>query len=73
MKSPLLVLGVLGLWFIAFGTIWTAYESHVANEGVHKWLTEFQQIRDADSDVPVDPAPNDMTNHEHDEGPQHSL
>ena len=39
-----------------------------------KWLHEFEQIRDASGDdAPVDPAPNDMTNHEHDEGPQHSL
>jgi len=34
---------LIGLWLVAFGTIWTAYESHVANIGVMAWQREFSQ------------------------------
>lgn len=33
---------------IAFGTIWTAYESHIANIGVVTWQHEFSQINQPD-------------------------
>lgn len=33
---------------IAFGTIWTAYESHIANIGVLAWQHEFSQIHQSD-------------------------
>ena len=62
------------LLLIAFGTIWTAYESHVANEGVHKWINEFSEIRqggeDTPNSAPLDPAPHDQTKHDN---PQYGL
>lgn len=33
------------LGMIAFGTIWTAYESHIANIGVMAWQQQFSEIR----------------------------
>lgn len=36
------------LALIAFGTIWTAYESHVANIGVLAWQHQFDEIRSPD-------------------------
>jgi len=61
---------------IAFGTIWTAYESHVANIGVMAWQHEFGQITQPDgppnnqgapptflNPEPLNPRPNDPSQH----------
>ena len=42
MKSWLILLAA---YAIAFGTIWTAYESHIANIGVMAWQHQFDEIR----------------------------
>lgn len=74
LQHKLITAALVAMFMMAFGTIWTAYESHVTNEGVHQWLKEFKQIRDQSpeaSNEPLDPDPKDMTKHE--AHPEHSL
>ena len=55
MKEYALILMVLIA--IAVGTIWTAYESHIANLGVAHWASEFSQIREGVA--PEEPQPTE--------------
>jgi hypothetical protein len=55
---------MIGLWMVAFGTIWTAYESHVANIGVMAWQHEFGQAMQQPSGSPDNHAePRDPSIH----------
>ena len=39
---------LLAFYLTAIGTVWTAYESHIANVGVWAWQREFSQIQQPD-------------------------
>lgn len=61
------------LALIAFGTIWTAYESHIANIGVMAWQHQFEEIRQPDG--PMDnegAAPKVQPSPKSDGGPTYS-
>ena len=45
------------LTFLALGTLWNAWESHVANLGVYAWQHEFSQINPPDGPTDNHKAP----------------
>jgi hypothetical protein len=58
------------LAIIAFGTLWTAYESHIANIGVMAWQHQFDEIRQPDGPMDNHAAPEPTPDRE---PPRHNL